>query len=578
MNSYICNKCYSTKSRRKKPFRITQCGHIFCDNCLDEGIRPCPRCNNEEIASLQLEEPLLPKVASLFIPLNEAIQPLPEIANFQSAQTKIILSRFYQIDKKYNLLKEEYRKLAQNMQIITEKYRKLRENMEAINMKFAYPSNVISNNSSTFNRREILIDTRKMHIDRKLAGLTIFVTGASRGIGKSIALKAARDGANIVVAAKTAEPHPKLPGTVYSAVAEIEEAGGKALPCIVDIRDEGQVKSAVENAINKFGGIDIVVNNASAISLTDTLATDMKKYDLMNNVNARGTFLVSKLCIPHLKKSANPHIVNISPPLNMKPIWFQNHLAYTMAKYGMSICVLGMAEEFKKDGIAVNAVWPKTAIHTAAIEMLTGPNSSNYSRKAEIVADAVYALICKDSRSVTGQFLIDEDILRKEGITDFKCYACNPENADNLMPDFFLDDYTNSKLDLNTIKDTVKQSSHKSGDFGNGKVAGIFSAINANLNAELVSKTNALYQFNVKGEEASTWYLDLRNGNGSTGKGEPKDPADATLTMNSEQFFAMFSGKLKPTTAFMTGKLKISGNLQKAMKLEKLMISLKAKL
>ncbi|KAF7379070.1 hypothetical protein HZH66_015304 [Vespula vulgaris] len=412
----------------------------------------------------------------------------------------------------------------------------------------------------------------------KLAGLTIFVTGASRGIGKSIALKAARDGANIVVAAKTAEPHPKLPGTVYSAVAEIEEAGGKALPCIVDIRDEGQVKSAVENAINKFGGIDIVVNNASAISLTDTLATDMKKYDLMNNINARGTFLVSKLCIPHLKKSANPHIVNISPPLNMKPIWFQNHLAYTMAKYGMSICVLGMAEEFKKDGIAVNAVWPKTAIHTAAIEMLTGPNSSNYSRKAEIVADAVYALICKDSRSVTGQFLIDEDILRKEGITDFKHYACNPENADNLMLDFFLDDYTNSKLDLNTIKDTVKQPSQKSSDFGNGKVAEIFSAINANLNSELVSKTNALYQFNVKGEEASTWYLDLRNGNGSTGKGEPKDPADATLTMNSEQFFAMFSGKLKPTTAFMTGKLKISGNLQKAMKLEKLMISLKAKL
>ncbi|XP_015178278.1 PREDICTED: hydroxysteroid dehydrogenase-like protein 2 [Polistes dominula] len=416
----------------------------------------------------------------------------------------------------------------------------------------------------------------------KLAGRTIFITGASRGIGKSIALKAAKDGANIVVAAKTAEPHPKLPGTIYTAVAEIEEAGGKALPCIVDVRDEGQVKSAVENAVNKFGGIDIVVNNASAISLTGTLATDMKKYDLMNNINARGTFLVSKLCIPYLKRSTNPHIVNISPPLNMKPIWFQNHVAYTMAKYGMSMCVLGMAEEFKEDGIAVNAVWPQTAIYTAAIEMLTGPDSKNHSRKPDIVADAVYALICKDSRSVTGQFLIDEEILRKEGITDFKSYACNPDTTDNLMLDFFLDGNINFPINLNASKEdnTVKQSSEKSSDhdLGSGKIADIFSAINANLSAELVNKTNAVYQFNVKGEEASTWYLNLKSGTGSTGKGEPKDPADAILTMNSEQFFAMFSGKLKPATAFMTGKLKISGNLQKAMKLEKLMVSLKSKL
>lgn len=414
----------------------------------------------------------------------------------------------------------------------------------------------------------------------KLAGRTIFITGASRGIGKSIALKAAKDGANVVVAAKTAEAHPKLPGTIYSAASEIEAAGGKALPCIVDVRDEGQVKSAVENAVNKFGGIDILINNASAISLTGTLATEMKRYDLMNNINARGTFLVSKECIPHLKKSSNPHIVNLSPPLSMKPIWFKNHVAYTMAKYGMSMCVLGMAEEFKQDGIAVNAMWPKTAIHTAAIEMLTGPDSSNHSRKPDIVADAVYALICKDSKSVTGQFFIDEDLLRAEGITDFKSYACNPENADNLLLDFFVDDNASHHLVLNidTVQDAAKQRSSKSEDFGNGKVAKIFTAINANLSTELVNKTNAVYQFNVKGEEASTWYLDLRNGSGATGKGEPKEPADATLTMNSEQFFAMFSGKLKPATAFMTGKLKITGNLQKVMKLEKLMTSLKAKL
>ena len=188
----------------------------------------------------------------------------------------------------------------------------------------------------------------------KLAGRTIFITGATRGIGKNIALKAAKDGANIVIAAKTAEPHPKLPGTIYTAAKEIEQVGGKALPCIVDVRDEAQVVSAVENAVNKFGGIDIVINNASAISLTGTEFTDMKKYDLMNNINARGTFLVSKICLPYLKKSTNPHIVNISPPLSMKPIWFKNHVAYTISKFGMSMCALGMAEEFKDIGIAVS--------------------------------------------------------------------------------------------------------------------------------------------------------------------------------------------------------------------------------
>ncbi|XP_033339093.2 hydroxysteroid dehydrogenase like 2 [Megalopta genalis] len=412
----------------------------------------------------------------------------------------------------------------------------------------------------------------------KLAGRTIFITGASRGIGKSIALKAAKDGANIVIAAKTAEPHPKLPGTIYTAAAEIEEAGGKALPCIVDVRDEAQVVSAVQEAFNKFGGIDVVINNASAISLTGTLATDMKRYDLMNNINARGTFLVSKVCLPYLMKSKNPHIVNISPPLSMKPIWFKNHVAYTMAKYGMSMCVLGMAEEFKQDGIAVNAVWPKTAIHTAAIEMLSGPDSNNYSRKPEIMGDAVYALICKDSKSITGKYLIDEEILETEGITDFTNYACNPENKDNLMLDFFLEDNVDglSLQDQLIKKRAVKsaQSDNKS----NLKIEQIFTAIEANLTSDLVTKTGAIFQFNVKGDEEGTWYLDLRTGKGSTGKGEPNQPPDATLTMDSQNFFAMFTGKLNPASAFMMGKLKIQGNLQKAMKLEKLMQSLKSKL
>ncbi|CAK9800814.1 Hydroxysteroid dehydrogenase-like protein 2 [Anthophora quadrimaculata] len=414
-------------------------------------------------------------------------------------------------------------------------------------------------------------------IDRKLAGRTIFITGASRGIGKSIALKAARDGANIVIAAKTAEPHPKLPGTIYSAAKEIEQVGGKALPCVVDVRDEVQVVSAVENAVSKFGGIDIVINNASAISLTGTESTDMKKYDLMNNINTRGTFLVSKICLPFLRKSKNPHIVNISPPLSMNPIWFKNHVAYTISKFGMSMCALGMADEFKEDGIAVNAVWPKTAIHTAAIEMLSGPDSSNYSRKPEIMGDAVYALICKDSKSVTGQFLIDEEILKSEGITDFTDYACNPENKDKLMLDFFLEENLSG---LGLQNNMILSNTQKNAPAAqlNEKIPQIFNAIKQNLNSELVNKTGAIFQFNVKGDEAGIWFVDLKNGKGSAGKGEPSHPPDATLTMDSQNFFAMFSGKLKPTSAFMMGKLKINGDLQKAMKLEKLMHNLKSKL
>lgn len=401
-----------------------------------------------------------------------------------------------------------------------------------------------------------------------------FLNGASRGIGKSIALKAAKDGANIVIAAKTAEPHPKLPGTIYTTAKEIEEIGGKALPCVVDVRFETNIISAVENAVNKFGGIDIVINNASAIHLIDTLSTEMKKYDLMNNINTRGTFLVSKACLPYLKKSSNPHIVNISPPLNLKPIWFKNHIAYTISKYGMSMCAFGMAEEFKNDGIAINTVWPKTAIATAAFEMLVN-ESNDYARKPEIMADAVYALICKDSKSITGKFLIDEEILRNEGITDFTDYACNPENKDNLMLDLFIDESSDKINVLNKIfQKDINDVNNKS----NEKIAQIFTVIQANLNHELVNKIGAIFQFNVKGNEAGTWFLDLKTGDGVAGKGKPNQSPDATLTMDSENFFAMFSGKLKPASAFLMGKLKISGNLQKAMKLEKLMQNLKSKL
>jgi citronellol/citronellal dehydrogenase len=270
-----------------------------------------------------------------------------------------------------------------------------------------------------------------------LKGKTLFITGASRGIGKAIGLRAAKDGANVVIAAKTAEPHPKLPGTVFSAAEEIEKAGGKALPCIVDIRYDEQVHAAVAKTIETFGGIDILVNNASAISLTGTLDTPMKRYDLMHGINARGTFLCSQACIPHLKKAKNPHILNLSPPLNMETKWFAPHVAYTMAKFGMSMCVLGMAGELAADGIAVNALWPRTVIATAAVQnLLGGDEAVKGSRTAEIMADAAYAIFNKKSRELTGKFLIDEDVLRAEGVTDFEKYAVTPGTP--LIPDFFL--------------------------------------------------------------------------------------------------------------------------------------------
>ena len=270
-----------------------------------------------------------------------------------------------------------------------------------------------------------------------LKGKTLFITGASRGIGKAIALRAAQDGANIAVVAKTKEPHPKLPGTVYSSVEDIESAGGNAIPCIADIRFEDQIQAAIDATLDNFGGIDILVNNASAINLSPTLEIEMKRYDLMFSVNVRGTFLCSKLCIPFLKKAENPHILNLSPPLNMDPKWFKNNVAYTMAKYGMSMCVLGMAEEFKNDGIAVNALWPRTSIATAAVRNLLGGKSAvRHSRKPEIVADAAYFILTKPSKECTGNFFIDEEILKEHGITDLDKYA--EDSSVELYNDFFL--------------------------------------------------------------------------------------------------------------------------------------------
>ncbi|XP_047381357.1 hydroxysteroid dehydrogenase-like protein 2 isoform X1 [Sciurus carolinensis] len=323
----------------------------------------------------------------------------------------------------------------------------------------------------------------------KLAGCTVFITGASRGIGKAIALKAAKDGANIVIAAKTTQSHPKLSGTIYTAAEEIEAAGGRALPCVVDVRDEQQINDAVEKAVEKFGGIDILVNNASAISLTNTLETPTKRVDLMMSVNTRGTYLTSKACIPFLKKSKIAHILNLSPPLNLNPMWFKQHCAYTIAKYGMSMCVLGMAEEFRGE-IAVNALWPKTG-----------------------------------------------------AVPEFKEEKPQPQ----------------SKPHYGAVEET-------------------FRIVKDSLSDDVVKATQAIYQFELSGEDGGTWFLDLKNRGGTVGHGEPSDRADVVMSMSTDDFVKMFSGKLKPTVAFMSGKLKIKGNMALAIKLEKLMNQMNSRL
>jgi citronellol/citronellal dehydrogenase len=272
-----------------------------------------------------------------------------------------------------------------------------------------------------------------------LAGKTLFISGASRGIGLAIAERAARDGANVALIAKTAEPHPKLEGTVYTAAEAIAAAGGQALPIVGDIRDEGQVAAAVEQTVDRFGGIDVCVNNASAINIAGTEALEMKRYDLMQDINTRGTFVVSKACIPHLKRAENPHVLTLSPPLLLDPKWLKGHVGYTIAKYGMSICTLGMAAEFADDGIAFNSLWPRTIIATAAVQnLLGGDEAMRRSRKPEIVADAAYAIVTRPSRECTGNLFLAEDVLAEEGVTDLTSYSYGGAD-DELIPDLFVE-------------------------------------------------------------------------------------------------------------------------------------------
>lgn len=271
-----------------------------------------------------------------------------------------------------------------------------------------------------------------------LAGRTVFITGASRGIGEAIALRAARDGANVAIVAKTSDPHPKLPGTIHTVAEAIEKAGGKALPIQCDIRDEAAVQRAVEETVARFGGIDICVNNASAISLTGTPQTEPKRFDLMFGINTRGTYTVTRACLPHLARGTNPHVLTLSPPLDLRPKWFAPHVAYSIAKYGMSLCVLGFAEEFRSQGIAVNALWPRTTIATSAVKFAISDKLMEMSRTPDILADAAHRIFLKDSRTFTGHFLIDDTFLHQEGVTDFDAYRVDRTKL--LAPDFFVPD------------------------------------------------------------------------------------------------------------------------------------------
>ena len=271
-----------------------------------------------------------------------------------------------------------------------------------------------------------------------LKGKTLFITGASRGIGLAIALRAARDGANVAVAAKTAEPHPKLPGTIYTAAEEIERAGGKALPMVVDVRDEAAVVAAARKCADTFGGIDVCVNNASAINLSPTEQIDMRRYDLIQQINTRGTFVSARACLPYLKRSANPHILTLSPPPNLKPQWFAPHLAYSLSKFGMSLCMLGMAAEYRSAGIACNSLWPRTTVATAAVEFaLGGGPMLERSRKPQVMADAAHVILCRDARACTGQFFIDDAVLYEAGVRDFEPYSVTPGST--LFADLFVD-------------------------------------------------------------------------------------------------------------------------------------------
>lgn len=406
------------------------------------------------------------------------------------------------------------------------------------------------------------------------AGKTVFVTGSSRGIGKAIALKFARDGANVVVAAKTVDPHPKLEGTIHQTAQEVESAGGKSLAVQLDLRDEETVKIAIDKTIEKFGGIDLLVNNASAIHIAQAEDVPMKRFDLMNSINVRGTFMMTKYAIPHLKKAQNPHIINLSPPIELKSQWFNQNTAYTMSKYGMTLHAFGMAAELK-GLVGVNALWPKTAIWTAAMNMLGGQEARSGSRKPEIMADAAYAIACRD-KSVTGNFYIDEEVVLAEGVNDLEQYAEVPGSP--LLPDFFLPEHVLKDFEPSLMKNltaNVTKANASKGQGSEDRVRGVFASASAVMTDEIKDDLNGTLHFVISDK---SYTLISKKGEVFQVKQEQPEKADVTLITDDETFIKMAKGDTKPTSAFMGGKLKIRGNMGLALKVEKLFGKLKAKL
>ncbi|KAK5650247.1 hypothetical protein RI129_001276 [Pyrocoelia pectoralis] len=404
---------------------------------------------------------------------------------------------------------------------------------------------------------------------RKLYGKNVFITGGTRGVGKAIALRLARDGANIVIAAETDKPNSSKEGTVHSAIQEVEAAGGRGLAVLMDIRHEDQIKHAVEMAVKKFGGIDILINNASAISLTDTEDTDMKDYDLINSVNARGTFLMTKLCLPYLKNSTTPHVLCISPPINLKTFWFAGRVSYSIAKYGMSMCVIGMAEEFRGYGISVNALWPRTIIET---DDIAEKYAKQVCRKAEIMGDAAYSIFTMDPRPI-GEFFLDDQALMQTGMTNLGSYCVDPNYVNQLVLNAFVDDsgtIVGKKPEKLTMEIGKSETS--------SQLMKILQKFESLFDEELVRRTNLIFQIEITGDEPKKVYIDLKNDSGCFRMGESLETADVLLTMDENVFYETFVKGIRPSYAFKNGKLHVVGDKTSLRLLDKVVTTSVSKL